>query len=130
MIHHYVDLFGARNGIKKRISAAASDALSAYPYPGNVRELINICERLVVMSETELIDIQDLPGDIIGHAKEAGSDLGAWPEAMTLQQAVDSVERSILIQALDKYDNQCQVAEALGVNQSTISKKLKRFGLS
>lgn len=130
MIHHYVDLFGARNSIKKRISAAASDALSAYPYPGNVRELINICERLVVMSETELIDIQDLPGDIIGHAKEAGSNLSAWPEAMTLQQAVDSVERSILIQALEKYDNQCQVAEALGVNQSTISKKLKRFGLS
>ena len=130
MIHHYVDLFGARNGIKKRISAAASDALSAYPYPGNVRELINICERLVVMSETELIDIQDLPGDIIGHVKEAGSNLGAWPEAMTLQQAVDSVERSILIQALEKYDNQCQVAEALGENQSTISKKLKRFGLS
>ena len=49
---------------------------------------------------------------------------------MTLQQAIDSVERSILTQAMDKYDNQCQVAEALGVNQSTISKKLKRYGLS
>ena len=95
-----------------------------------MRELINICERLVVMSETELIDLQDLPGDIVGHAKEAGSNLGGWPDAMTLQQAIDSVERSILTQALDKYDNQSQVAEALGVNQSTISKKLKRFGLS
>jgi transcriptional regulator with PAS, ATPase and Fis domain len=130
MIHHYIDLYGAKNGIKKRLSGAASDALSAYQYPGNVRELINICERLVVMSETELIDLQDLPGDIIGHAKEAGSNLGGWPDAMTLQQAIDSVERSILTQALDKYDNQSQVAEALGVNQSTISKKLKRFGLS
>ena len=130
MIHHYIDLYGARNGIKKRLSGAASDALSAYSYPGNVRELINICERLVVMSETELIDLQDLPGDIVGHAKEAGSNLDGWPDAMTLQQAIDSVERSILTQALEKYDNQCQVAEALGVNQSTISKKLKRFGLS
>ena len=130
MIHHYIDLYGAKNGIKKRLSGAASDALLAYQYPGNVRELINICERLVVMSETELIDLQDLPSDIVGHAKEAGSNLGGWPDAMTLQQAIDSVERSILTQALDKYDNQSQVAEALGVNQSTISKKLKRFGLS
>ncbi len=130
MIHHYIDLFGAKTGINKRLSGAASDALSAYTYPGNVRELINICERLVVMSETELIDLQDLPGDITVHAKETGSNLGAWPDAMTLQQAVDSVERSLLAQALEKYDNQCQVAEALGVNQSTISKKLKRFGLS
>ena len=130
MIHHYIDLFGAKNGIKKRLSGAASGALSTYPYPGNVRELINICERLVVMSETELIDLQDLPGDIIGHTKETGSALGGWPDAMTLQQAVDSVERSILSQALEKYENQSQVAEALGVNQSTISKKLKRYGLS
>ena len=130
MVRHYLDFYGAKNGITKRLSGGASDALSSYPYPGNVRELINICERLVVMSETELIDLQDLPSDIVGHAKEAGSDLGGWPDAMTLQQAVDSLERSLLIQALEKYENQCQVAEALGVNQSTISKKLKRYGLS
>ena len=130
MIYHYIDLYGAKNGIKKRLSGAASDALLAYPYPGNVRELINICERLVVMSETELIDLQDLPSDIIGHVKEAGWNLSGWPDAMSLQQAIDSVERSLLTQALEKYDNQCQVAEALGVNQSTISKKLKRYGLS
>ncbi len=130
MIHHYVDIYGARNGIKKRLSGAASDALLSYSYPGNVRELINICERLVVMSETELIDLQDLPGDIIIQTKEAGSNLEGWPDAMTLQQAIESVERSILTQALAKYDNQTQVAETLGVNQSTISKKMKRYGLS
>lgn len=129
MIHHYVDLYGSRNGIKKRLSGAASDALAAYQYPGNVRELINICERLVVMSETELIDLQDLPNDINGHTREAVSGLSVWPAAMTLQQAMDSVERTILIQVLEKHGNQCQVAEALGVNQSTISKKLKRYGL-
>jgi PAS domain S-box-containing protein len=130
MIYHYIDLFGARNDIKKRLSGAASDALSVYPYPGNVRELINICERLVVMSETEVIDLQDLPGEIIGHAKETGTSLVSWPVSMTLQQAVDSVERSILMQALERYSNQSQAAEALGVNQSTISKKLKRYGLT
>lgn len=130
MIYHYIDHYGSRNNIKKRLSSAAADALSAYSYPGNVRELINICERLVVMSETELIDLQDLPSDIAGHAKEAGTSLGIWPEVMTLQQTIDSVERSILSQAIEKYDNQCQMAEALGVNQSTISKKLKRYGLA
>jgi TyrR family helix-turn-helix protein len=130
MVHHYIDIYGARNGIKKRLSGAVSDALSAYQYPGNVRELINICERLVVMSETEVINLQDLPGEIIGYAKEVGTSLVSLPATMTLQQAIDSVERSILTQALERYANQSQVAEALGVNQSTISKKLKRYGLS
>lgn len=130
MVHHYIDFYGAKNGIQKRLTSAASNALSAYQYPGNVRELINICERLVVMSETELIDIQDLPGDILIHAGESGSSSDGWPEAMTLQQVMDSVERSLLAQALGKYRNQSQVAEALGVNQSTISKKMKRYGLS
>ncbi|MFZ4855206.1 MAG: sigma 54-interacting transcriptional regulator [Desulfuromonadaceae bacterium] len=129
MVHHYIDIYGEKNGIKKRLSGAVSDALSTYHYPGNVRELINICERLVVMSETEVIDLQDLPGEIIGHAKEVSTSLASWPETMTLQQAIESVERSILAQALERYANQSQVADVLGVNQSTISKKLKRYGL-
>jgi len=82
------------------------------------------------MSETEVINLHHLPGEIIGHAKEVGTNLVTLPATMTLQQAIDSVERSILTQALERYANQSQVAEALGVNQSTISKKLKRYGLS
>jgi PAS domain S-box-containing protein len=130
LIQHYIDLYASRNSIKKRLSRAVSETLSAYHYPGNVRELMNICERLVVMSETETIDLQDLPGDIVGPAQDVGTSIEVWSDDMTLQQALDSLERSLLVQAVRQYGNQCKIAEVMGVNQSTISKKLKRYGIT
>jgi PAS domain S-box-containing protein len=130
LIHHYLDTFGARTGIRKRLTRSASDALLNYPYPGNVRELMNICELLVVMSETELIDLKDLPSDIVARVEETAADAVTWQEEMTLQQTLDSVERTVLSQAMERYGNQSRMAEALGVNQSTIARKLKRYGMT
>lgn len=130
LIHHYIDYFGTRTGIKKRLTRAASDALLSYPYPGNVRELMNICERLVVMSDTELIDLKDLPSDIVARVEEATVASVAWPKEMSLQQALESVERTVLTQAMERYGNQSRMAAVLGVNQSTIARKLKKYGIS
>jgi TyrR family helix-turn-helix protein len=52
-----------------------------------------------------------------------------WPESVTLQEAVESVEKNLLDKARNRYRNQSEIAEALGVNQSTIARKLKRYGL-
>ena len=130
LIHHYLDSFGADNGISKRLTRAAYDALQAYPYPGNVRELMNICERLVVMSETELVDLCDLPNDIVARTGKPETNPAAWLDSMTLQQAQESVERTMIAQAMERFGNQTRAAEALGVDQSTIARKLKKFGIS
>ena len=90
---------------------------------------MNICERLVVMTESDLIDLKDLPAEI---AAGSGADPGPadpWPEEITLQETLDSVERAILKKALEKHGNQVRMAQALGVNQSTIARKLKKHGL-
>jgi PAS domain S-box-containing protein len=129
LINHYLDSFGKKNNIRKRLTRAASDALLSYPYPGNVRELINICERLVVMTDTELIDLKDLPIDIVGPAVDASHADAGWDEGVTLQQALESVERQMLFRAQEQYGNQSRMAEVLGVNQSTIARKLKKYGL-
>lgn len=130
LIQHYLKHFGERDGISKRLTRAASDALICYSYPGNVRELMNICERLVVMSETELIDLKDLPSDIAPHTETAVSRPLEFSYGMTLQEAVDHFERTILSQAMIRYGNQRQMAAALGIDQSTIARKLKKYGLS
>jgi len=130
LIRHYINQFATQNNGPKRLSRASLDAMTAYPYPGNVRELMNICERLVVMTETELIDLPDLPTNLASHTMELSSEPGDWPETMTLQQAVEAVERKLLTQAQQRYNNQIDIAEALGVNQSTIARKLKKYGLS
>jgi transcriptional regulator with PAS, ATPase and Fis domain len=90
---------------------------------------MNISERLVVMSETEVIDLADLPSQIVGSGKAGIPEDLAWPETMTLQQALETVERNLLTRARERYHNQSMIAAALGVNQSTIARKLKRYGL-
>jgi transcriptional regulator with PAS, ATPase and Fis domain len=130
LIQHYIDFFGTKNGISKRLTRAASDALLTYPYPGNVRELMNICERLVVMSETELIDHKDLPNDIVPRIKEVTAEAADWTNNLTLQQAIDILERKMLVQSLELHKNQRQMATALGINQSTVARKLEKYSLS
>ena len=130
MLRHYVDHFGERLGVRRRFSRAASEALLAYPWPGNVRELMNLCERLVVMSDAEVIDLSDLPHDIVGRSGKAGAAPGGWPEEFTLPQAVESTERAMLIAARERHRNQTAMARALGVDQSTVARKMKKYGIS
>ncbi len=130
LIRHYIDHFGAQIGSKRRLTRAALDAMTCYSYPGNVRELMNICERLVVMSETETIDLPDLPAQVATRSGNLDFSRIDCPEGMTLQQALDQVEKNILLQARQRFLNQTEIAEALGVNQSTIARKLKRHGLN
>ncbi len=130
LIQHYIDYFGEKNGLKRRLTRAASDALLAYPYPGNVRELMNVCERLVVMSESELIALQDLPSDIAGRTEEKGLAAVDWTEGMALQQILDNVEKQVLTEAMERFDNQYRAAEFLGLSQPTINRRLKKYGLS
>lgn len=129
LIHYYLDLFGDKNGVRKRLSQDASRVLQTYPFPGNVRELMNLCERLVVMSETELIDQADLPVDITGTETRNVTEPTEWHEGVHLQEMLDRFERNILSQAMRRYSNQTQMAEALGVTQATIARKLQKHNL-
>jgi PAS domain S-box-containing protein len=128
LLHHYLDRFSARMGVTRRITRAASEVLLAYPWRGNVRELANLCERLVVMSETELIGLADLPADILGQAGKAA--LAQAGPQLTLNQALENTERTLLQEARQRHGNQALMAKALGIDQSTVARKLKKYGLA
>ncbi|RMF42374.1 MAG: PAS domain S-box protein [Deltaproteobacteria bacterium] len=130
LTRHFLAQFGRRSGVSKRLSRAASDRLEAYDFPGNVRELMNICERLVVMTETNLIDLSDLPAIVLGRPNDDDTiDSTAWPEQMTLEQIQESVERQVLLRACERYRSQEAIAAALGTSQPTVARKLRRHGL-
>ena len=80
--------------------------------------------------ETEVIDLPDLPANLASAGTSGSGKPSDWSEAVTLQQAVEEVEHRLLSQAVERYRNQVEIAEALGVNQSTIARKLKKYGLS
>ncbi len=130
LIKHYIEIFSKQTDSHKRLTRAALDAMTAYPYPGNVRELKNICERLVVMAETELIDLPDLPIQITSHTQEKQFPVDQLIPGMSLQQTLDQVEKDLLNKALQQFNNQTEIAEALNVNQSTIARKIKKHGLT
>jgi PAS domain S-box-containing protein len=129
LIRYYIDYFADLTGTRKRLSRSALDALLDYPYPGNVRELMNICERAVVMSETEVIDPQDLPRDVAGRTPELSMMAATSPGEMTLKQILQDVERKVLIRTLGKYENQSKAATALGVSQPTIARRIKQYDI-
>jgi transcriptional regulator with PAS, ATPase and Fis domain len=130
LLRHYIDLFSQKNQCLKKLTGPALDALAAYAFPGNVRELMNICERLVVMTETEVIDLPDLPAQVRSQDPPTEASGFEWREGATLQETLDRVEKTLLSGARERYRNQSEVAAALGVNQSTIARKLRKHGLA
>jgi PAS domain S-box-containing protein len=129
LLRHYVDYFARKAGSVKRLSQAAVESLMTYSFPGNVRELMNICERLVVMSEMEVIGRQDLPKDVINFSDDVENSLFQWPAQMSLEQVLQSVERALLMDAVKVHPNQSKIATALGVSQPTVARRMKKYGL-
>jgi len=89
---------------------------------------MNICERLVVMSKQGRVNYEDLPSSVLTTMGEERSDLEIWEGDMTLQQMVEGFEKRVLVKAMEKYGTQARVAEKLGLNQSTVARKLKKGG--
>jgi DNA-binding NtrC family response regulator len=113
----------------KKVQGFTEDALSTlqrYRWPGNVRELQNVIERAVLLGKENVIGVNDLPPSMIA----AG---GVNVEAMagqSLKQAMESPERQIIREVLEANNwNRNVTAEALGINRTTLYKKMKRLGL-
>jgi len=130
LIHHYIDFF-CKKCKKEKITLAkeAVDALVAYPYPGNVREVINLCERLVVMSKRNTIYYSDLPGSVQEKIEARNPVFGGWNQEQTLKEMLETQEKKILKTVLEQCRTQVSAAKTLGLNQSTIARKLKKYNL-
>lgn len=123
----------------------ALDALLSYGWPGNIRELENVIERAVVLSEGELISLDDLPADLIAMDRRGAglpkrmteprrrSVLVASPSRVgqAVMKGLDpGAERQLLMDALKQADgNKARAARQLGLARSTFFSKLKKYGL-
>ncbi|MDR2523687.1 MAG: sigma 54-interacting transcriptional regulator [Synergistaceae bacterium] len=96
-----------------------------YGWRGNIRELQNIVERLVVLTDGDMITLPDFgfPGGLPDGRDGEGVMVS---RIMPLKDAVSAVERQLINMAMEKFGGTTKAAEVLGVNQSTISRKLKK----
>jgi PAS domain S-box-containing protein len=127
LIHHFLKKYNAKCGTAKALRGSAVDSLCGYPFPGNIRELANILEQVVVLSPNQEIDLEDLPSAVrfvSSSEKESAGSMG-W----NLRGAVERVERETLRRAIKEFGSQRRAAGPLGVNQSTLARKIRKYGI-
>jgi DNA-binding NtrC family response regulator len=126
LINHFIDKFASENGKNiKGLTAEARDMLLKYDYPGNVRELVNIMERAVVIARNQYITTEDLPFKSVFQMDDAGKkSFGA------LRESIDDLEKKLIVEAMERtQDNQTKAADILGISERMLRYKLKKYGL-
>ncbi len=121
LIRHFLKQFNAVYHVNRSITPGALQALSDYHWPGNIRELQNVIENLVVMAATDTIDTDSLSQRFFKETAAALPETTLEP----LKEAVCKLEARLITQAMKQYKTTRQAAQALGVDQSTIVRKLK-----
>lgn len=129
LLRHYIQFFAQKIQVKRRLGHTALDVLLAHDYPGNVRELMNLCERLVVMSETEVMGETDLPAALRRQREKLPDTSPNWQPGQKLTEILNQTESQLLAELQTRYPSQAQIAAHLGVNQSTVARKLKKYAL-
>jgi DNA-binding NtrC family response regulator len=127
LARHFLETVCRENGKPNReFTEEALSALQRYSWPGNVRELQNVVERAVLLGKRDTIDLDDLPREVAAGAPVRVEPIGS----QSLKQALESPERQIILETLQSNDwNRQATAEALGINRTTLYKKMKRLGL-
>ncbi len=113
----------------KRVHGFSEDAMTAmqrYRWPGNVRELQNIVERAVLLGKSDRVEVADLPMNLAASAPISVAPVGS----RSLKNALEGPERQIILEVLESNNwNRHETAESLGINRTTLYKKMKRLGL-
>ncbi|WP_368505445.1 sigma-54 interaction domain-containing protein [Alkalihalophilus sp. As8PL] len=126
LISMFLNQINQKYNMKKTVSHKLKNFFYSCEWSGNVRELSNLIERLVLVTSEEEIDLKHLPDEYLD-PKKLTDDLS---ESFTLKQAVENAEKKVLALAAEKYDNTYDIAKRLETSQPTIVRKLKKYNLS
>jgi len=129
LLQHFLQEFSrTQKKPVKRFSPTAQDLLLRYPWPGNVRELENLVERLVILTEGEVIELADLPERFRRLALPPREDAGDFPDrGIHFTDAVQAFERNLILKALRQSNwVKSQAAQLLHLNRTTLLEKMKK----
>ncbi|MDH4008436.1 MAG: hypothetical protein OEU35_10265 [Desulfuromonadales bacterium] len=107
-------------------------AMESYKWPGNVREMENVIERVVALTDGNVIDRQDLPPQIAGTLNESGllPALHIPEEGLDLTETMAHLERHLIQQAMERSQSiKARAASLLNINRTTLVEKIKRYGM-
>ncbi|KUG03642.1 acetoacetate metabolism regulatory protein atoc [hydrocarbon metagenome] len=119
---HFIEMFNKKYHANKEFSVEAQDILQNYKWPGNIREMKNLVERLVLTTEADIIGEEDLPAQIL-----ETREVFERESECSLRQAMENVERRIILDAYNRYGSTYKVAEALDISQTSVVRKLNKY---
>ena len=127
LIKHFMAMVADKHGIDPpKFSKSALAVLKAYPWPGNIRELRNLCERLSILLAGSLVEAEHLPSEFF--SKHNIREL----ESFTLPDEglnLESLEKDLIQQALDRANgNRSKAAKLLGLSRDTLLYRMRKHG--
>jgi transcriptional regulator with PAS, ATPase and Fis domain len=131
-LEFFLKKFNQKHGYDKQFSPDLIETLCDYSWPGNVRELENLVERLVVSVYSNVIDTVHFPEPMITNPssmQEAPLDPSASASQMQLRAAVETMEKKLITQALLEHGSMGRAASVLGVDRTTILRKIGKYGI-
>ncbi|GAB6181656.1 hypothetical protein JCM14036_29750 [Desulfotomaculum defluvii] len=120
LLHYYFKKLGEEYSLQRSLSQEALVILKNYHWPGNVRELRNLVESLLITVEGNFIGLEDLPTYL--------REVQVQEEIRPIKDVVDEAERRVILAALTSY-NTHQAADILGINYSTLMRKIHKLGI-
>ncbi|MCP4174444.1 MAG: sigma-54-dependent Fis family transcriptional regulator [Fuerstiella sp.] len=130
LLDHYLKQFNLQTGRSiEGVDEAAMHAMQQYQWPGNVRELVNVIERAVVLCKSDRITLGDLPEKLFTE-NELQSNIETNLGGASLKKALTTPERQLIVQALESNGwNRQNTAKSLGINRTTLYKKMKKYDI-
>lgn len=123
LVHYFLNKINQKYGMQKKLSPEVLNIFHNYHWPGNIRELENFIERLVVTVDDDMIMVRHLPSEMY-------ADRFTQPAmARPLKEIVQDIEREVITQSLKQYKTTRKTAEVLGIDQSTLVRKIKRLDI-
>jgi DNA-binding NtrC family response regulator len=112
-------------GTAWEVEPAALEAMQRYPWPGNVRQLINALERAKILSESETIRVQDLPREVVSPSSATSSTISALPT-----DDLAMIQRSKVVEVLRRESgNKAKAARALGIDRRKLYRLLEKYAI-
>jgi PAS domain S-box-containing protein len=133
LIEHFLKVFNEKHQINKSFSPNTIQLFLSYDWPGNIRELKNLVERLMIISDGNLVNETFIPANL--HNKVSNSDDNLIEDSidetqdLQLKSLMDEYEKKVLSFFLSKYKPMKRCADVLGIDLTTLARKKKRLGL-
>ncbi|MEZ5589656.1 MAG: sigma-54 dependent transcriptional regulator [Gammaproteobacteria bacterium] len=131
LLNYYVNYFVDQEGLSyRRFSMAAQNRLRNYSWPGNIRELKNLVQRLLILGSGEEISQEEVEAAISNTPPSKAQDVSDIPLSLPLREARERFGRSYLLQQFRECDgNVARLAERVGMERTNLYRKLRALGI-